>query len=59
MTRPDLYEQAYNLFRGEYARLFPAGGDAQDHDEAQRAAVDAVVALVAQQCGVTPKGVAR
>jgi len=38
-----LAAKALEVFRDEYARNFPPGGDAQDHHEAQRAAMEAVV----------------
>lgn len=38
-------KRAYDAFRGEYLRIFPSGGDEQDHDEATESAV--VVAISA------------
>ena len=47
MTLPDaLIEQAHNVFDSEYRRLFPQGGDASDHDDAVRDALEAVIAEV-------------
>jgi len=40
-----LIEAAATTFHAEYGRIFPSGGDAQDHDEATRAGVEAVLVL--------------
>lgn len=42
-TRDALIERCYELYRDEYLRVFPSGGDVQDHDEATYSAVAAVV----------------
>lgn len=49
MKRPDLAERAYWAFRDEYARVFPSGGDAQDHEEATRSGIGAVLAFASRE----------
>lgn len=47
LTCPLDLEQAADIFRDEYRRNFPVSGDAQDHDEATRCGVEAVLLAVA------------
>lgn len=47
MAVDELLEQATVAFRDAYRSSFPAGGDAEDHDEAVRAGVGAVLELQA------------
>jgi hypothetical protein len=35
-------DRAVDIFHAEYRRVFPRGGDAQDHDEAVRAGIEAL-----------------
>lgn len=50
MTLPDvLVEQAHSVFRDEYHRIFPSGGDEGDHEEAVRSAVAAVLEFQTQR----------
>lgn len=41
-------DRAYETFTAEYRKCFPPGGDAQDHDDAVRQAVEAVVEFARQ-----------
>lgn len=43
---PALVERAHNVFAREYSACWRPGGDEADHEDAERAAIEAVIALV-------------
>lgn len=45
-------DEAVRVYEAEYRRVFPAGGDAQDHDEAVNSAVAAVLESAMTRIGV-------
>jgi hypothetical protein len=45
-------ETALRIFRAEYRDSFPIGGDASDHDAAERAGIEAVLIAIPVRCRV-------